>query len=181
MKQLLCICFLFLCASINAHAQDAEPLEFSEVVQATGVSKDELYNRARNWVVQTYNSANDVIQLADKESGQITVKALILSKFKIFNMKTAYTMSIYIKDGRYKYIFSDFILTATSPQHTKPAEFGLLTTAIDAPKMGPYYWRSHVQKIWDIAKLEVQNLRETQIISLKSAMSTETETQSDDW
>ena len=57
-------------------AQDVAPLTYSEVIQVDGVSKDELYNRAKQWFVATYGDATKVIQNEDKESGIITGKAI---------------------------------------------------------------------------------------------------------
>lgn len=51
---------------------DVLPLEkrkvsYSEVVQVEGATQSELYKRAKVWFVNAFRSANDVIQLDDKE------------------------------------------------------------------------------------------------------------------
>lgn len=179
MKQLLCICFLFLCVSINAHAQDAEPLEFSEVVQATGVSKDELYNRAKNWVVRVYNNPQKVIQLDDRTNGQISVKGLFTYPFRGCKNNINYTLSLYVKEGRYKFEMHDIYFTAFGSAGNQ-IDFGLLTPNPEVPKMRGYI-RGTMQKLWHEAQLKSEQYSTSVLESLKTAMSTETETQSDDW
>lgn len=44
---------------------------YTGIVQVDSVSKDELYKRAKRWFVDTYKSAKAVIELDDKENGEI--------------------------------------------------------------------------------------------------------------
>jgi len=88
-------------------------ITYTDVVKVDSVSKDELYNRAKRWFVDNYNSSKDVIQLDDKENGEIIAKGF----FEEFWQVTAYSgmnvnvwqkIQIQIKDGRYKYEITDF-------------------------------------------------------------------------
>ena len=47
---------------------------YSEIVKVDSTSSPELYLRAKTWFVRNFNSANNVIQLDDKESGKIIGK-----------------------------------------------------------------------------------------------------------
>ena len=64
--------------SINSYSQeklvDILPLVngevvYTEVIKVDSLNAKELYNRAKKWIVLNYKSANDVIQLDDKEDG----------------------------------------------------------------------------------------------------------------
>lgn len=132
MKKLLFIATLFFCLTANAQQDEKmhgilpvknEKICYSEVVEVPGVSKDELYNRAYTWFVKTYKSAKDVIQMADKESGKIIGKGWFTHPFS--KIKTEHSVTIMVKDGRYKYIITDFIF------NDKMVIAGLLTTFND--------------------------------------------------
>ena len=47
---------------------------YTDVIQLQGVSKDEMYKRAKHWFVDTFNSGKDVIQLDDKKNGEVIGK-----------------------------------------------------------------------------------------------------------
>jgi hypothetical protein len=52
-------------------------LEFSEVVQAPNVKADELFSRAKEWVVTTLLTSNEVLQVVDKENGILIGKGSV--------------------------------------------------------------------------------------------------------
>ncbi len=81
-------------------------------------NKTELYNRAMIWMAKNYVSANDVIQVSDKEEGRIIGKGTIRIDMSGLVERIVYvdhTISIYTKDGKYKYIITD--LSATFVDH----------------------------------------------------------------
>jgi len=115
---------------------------YGKVVIADGVSKDELFNRAKRWVALTYKSANDVIQLSDKDAGSLVAKGTILVPFPYngFVKTDSYlnhTLTIDIKDGKYRYELNDFIVRVIPPRGATYAgklQFTLLEVA-DRPMM----------------------------------------------
>lgn len=82
---------------------------YTEVVEVQNVDKKELYSRAKKWIVLKYKSANDVIQLDDKEDGTIIGKGNFNIKYYSRNPKIEHTIQIETKDGRFKYSISNFI------------------------------------------------------------------------
>jgi len=80
---------------------------YEEVVQAENFSKADLYSNALEWFALKYNSANDVIQLKDENSGKIIGKGLFKIVYYTRAPSIYHTISIYAKDGRYKYVISD--------------------------------------------------------------------------
>ena len=90
-------------------------IAYSEVVYVDSLtSKQVLFSRAREWFAKAYKSSTNVIQMEDKESGKIVGKALItVYMTTVFGSHEEsgninYTITIYVKDGRYKYEITDF-------------------------------------------------------------------------
>jgi len=92
---------------------DILPLEngvvtYTAVIQVDSSDKNTLYIRAKKWFVETYNSARDVIQLDDKENGEITGKGNFKISYYTRDPYISHTVSIFVKDGRYKYVVTGF-------------------------------------------------------------------------
>lgn len=49
-------------------------LNYNEVVQVDTIKKDELYLRSKQFFVDVFKSANDVIQMDDKDAGVVVGK-----------------------------------------------------------------------------------------------------------
>jgi hypothetical protein len=118
---------LFLILTVIVKAQNlpydslTRKVVYSEVVQVDSASKNDLYLRCRAWFAKTFLSANNVIQMDDKEAGRIIGRAATKSSFVYFlvNFKFTlyYTIAVTIKDGRYKYELSDFIAQDDATQY----------------------------------------------------------------
>lgn len=127
MKTLL---FLLLLISINSLGQDEDaelpkfdknqpvPLPvvdgkvlYTGIIKADSVSKTELYNRAKTFFVKSYKSANDVIQLDDKESGQLVIKGI----FKVSSLSIRHTFSVGVKEGKYRYELGSLVVLSSPP------------------------------------------------------------------
>ncbi len=62
-----------------------------------------MYKKAKKWFISTYKSAKDVIQLDDQEGGEITGKGNFKVNYYSREPYISHTISVYVKDGRYKY------------------------------------------------------------------------------
>lgn len=122
MKKKHCILNLVICiiASINfSKAQDinlpfdsiTKEITYSEIVKVDSATKEELFYRARTWFVKTYADAKNVIQIQDKESGEIVGKGSSKIPFMISYILLNHAIYIYAKDGRYKYIITELTTT----------------------------------------------------------------------
>ncbi len=103
----LYIYFLLMILSFSAIGQNGK-YDILEVVEVDNTSKEELYNRAIQWFSTAYKSANDVIQLADKEQGVIIGKGAVVTYIKVLGSQhdaglVYYTITISAKDNKYKY------------------------------------------------------------------------------
>jgi len=92
---------------------DLTSLIYEEVVSMEGISKDILFERIERYIVDGYVSSNEVVQLNDKEKGNIIVKGVGITRtdgFFGFNIYVPHTLDIKVKDGRYKYILKSSTL-----------------------------------------------------------------------
>ncbi|PCH93895.1 MAG: hypothetical protein COB85_06270 [Bacteroidetes bacterium] len=104
--------FLFLLYSSSLFAQDELPIgtsglvEYTEVVDVTGLSKGELYANAKAWFASSYKSPN-VIKSEDAMNGTIKAKSMFKIKSKPGGVDEGgfiyYLLNLDIKEARYKY------------------------------------------------------------------------------
>ena len=76
MKTMYLIPLLLLYACSPSLISFTEDERFIEVIDVPG-SKNELYLKANDWMIQTFNSAESVIQHSDKEEGVVIGKYLM--------------------------------------------------------------------------------------------------------
>ena len=131
-------------------------VEFTDVVLADSLTKDVLFDNAKRWFVVAFKDAKEVIQLMDKENGEIIGKGVFSynSSFAYGSATTKgyinFTVKIIVKDGRYKYLFTHFIHTGSTYVSTygnAPAQsFGLITSNAQCSNEGQlnYNWRVRV-------------------------------------
>lgn len=87
---------------------------FTEIIKVDSVSKDELYSRAREWFARTFVSSKNVLEMDDRQAGKLIGNGA-KSGFYYGLLMTpvdytlTYEISVYIKDGRYKYEIADFV------------------------------------------------------------------------
>lgn len=99
--------------------------QYREVVTVNGATKDQLFDKARQWFVSNYKDASEVLQVQDKESGTLVGKGLFIVNFQGGPRKVFHTVSIDCKDGKYRVTITDFMLKF-SPAYTEKS-FELLT------------------------------------------------------
>lgn len=105
-------------------------INYNGVVQIDSVSAKELYFRSKQFFVNTFKSANDVIQMDDKEAGIIVGKGFNDIYIKIVASPTAlqmwYSIKIQSKEGRYRYEIYDINFKSYPSQYaassSSPAE-----------------------------------------------------------
>ena len=105
MKKLLFA--LLFCLPLAGFSQS---FNYSEVVEVKGVDKNALYQRAIEWVNENFKSAKAAIQVADKEAGNIMAKGSMELALPAEDF-VSFSLSIMVKDGKYKYIMKDFYHT----------------------------------------------------------------------
>ncbi len=163
---------------------------YSEVVYVDSIiNKQILFSNAREWFAKTYKSSTDVIQMEDKESGKIVGKALMLVYHKAFGSNYPsgyinYTISLYIKDGRYKYEITNFYHTGQYVSAGGTAygsvipDYGSCDKMINTTDkvMGMSY-----QKTYNYYLYQMDNNIKDLILNLKENMKVSTNIKKDEW
>lgn len=93
---------------------ETKKITFTEVVELP-VKMDDLYSRAKTWFVTGSGATKLALELDDKETGKMigkvvnaqAVKNPPMGMFEVGNV--SYTVTIIVKEGKYKYTFTDFI------------------------------------------------------------------------
>lgn len=183
-KQFLILMTAGLIYSCNLFGQDKLlgilPLKdgkvtYVDVVQVDSISKDELYKRTKRWFIDTYKSAKDVIQLDDKENGEVIGKGFFETYWQITfysgqNINVWQTIKVQVKDGRYRYEITDFNVK----YYVSPSQYTSATN-VDMPlETWNQVREENCKKIYTKIDAEVQLL----IISLEKFVKMQPK---DDW
>ncbi len=111
----LTVLFFMGCASTPPEYAPSENLFIQEVSEVPGFSKEELFNGARIWVAESFSSALDVIQYANRDQGVIVGKTSIpherTSQFGGPNrFELRFTVVAETKDDKIRTTFKDLRL-----------------------------------------------------------------------
>lgn len=148
-------------------------ITYSEVPEVAGATKDQLFDRAMKWGTDYYKNFAEKLRKQDKTAGEIE----IFARFPFYaydkkGVKTTsrqglaqYTLTIKLKDGRYKYTVTDLNMKATSYQPLEPW--------LDREDSNA---RNHSFYLTDID----EEIREV-LKGLKAALASDGEGSSDDW
>lgn len=94
---------------LDVFPQQNGKVTYSAVIQTEGFSKDELHKRAKRWVANNCETIK-----IDDEDLIVCQGVFVMRIYQIFggydNLYVTQTMTIQLKDGRYKYEISDFRL-----------------------------------------------------------------------
>ena len=89
---------LFSCASYQSLPVDQ--LQITKIIDVPNINKNQLYIRVNEWFVNSFNSAESVIEFQDKEAGKIMGKYTFDSFVSLYNYRIKQTISVDIKDGK---------------------------------------------------------------------------------
>jgi hypothetical protein len=145
-------------------------ITYTGIVQANG-TQSELYSRAREWFAKTYNSAQSVIQMDN--NSEIVGKALMQVYDKGKCGFINYTISVFFKDGKYKYEITNLYHTG---EQRPPTYIGSQYVASQpVPDYGNCESMLHGknkmwQRFYDKLLNQMDNNIKSLITSLKEAM-----------
>jgi len=175
-KTIFLICIGLLIGNIDfANAQEVQNvqlpinketnlIEYTELVTVDStMTQDELYTKAREWMALNFKSANSVIQMDDKNAGIIIGKGNIPvtgGKY-LADGKIDFTLKIQVKNGRFKYWFTDFVHASYKEGYSG----GHLEN--DKPACGNFFM---LKKGWTQVKEITDTDVKSMIISIKSAL-----------
>jgi hypothetical protein len=145
---------------------------YTEIVNIdSSLTQEQLYLNAREWFARSFRSANDVIQMDDKDAGKLIGKGnfVIPGGMYLADGRVRFTISVFTKEGRYKYEITDFVHIANDNTYSG----GNLEN--EKPDCGNF---NMVKKGW----LQVKEITQTKvndiITDLKNSMN---KTDSDVW
>jgi hypothetical protein len=150
-------------------------ITFTHVDTAASISKDLIYSRAKIWIANYYKSAKAVINMDDKESGILKIKALNIQprmrKGFLFEHYTFYDLYIYIKEGKFKSVINSMAISPAfkdqaPPQQGRPVELILLFSKDDKKEMRQYESRKEIAE-------DLRQMANNIFTSLSRAVSTE--------
>lgn len=160
------------------------PLAYSDVVTVENVSKDVLYSRAQVWFGTTFTEPKGAILVQDYVTGTISARGQYVSRYlknmygvdlKDYPCYTHFKLSVYVKDGRYKYEFSEFIEQCSSKNDPG---VGLLTDSEsydgDASK------KKYFDKVWGETKSAAESIKSSLVGRLNAALNLP-DTNNQDW
>lgn len=157
----------------------AQPIEFKGIIKVDSskgtVTKDELFDRASQWVAMNYNSANNVTQYSDKSAGTLIVKAVFdYLQFGVLAEQTHYvnyTLKLSFKDNRVKYEVVDFY---------DKQMYGEVTMQVPVPsRVNTKGAKKYHQKHWSGMQLKCLEYGDMIVAQLKSSL--EIPSQKNDW
>lgn len=175
MKSILMLAAVSL-LTLTLQAQDSL-LTYSAVVQTEGATKEQLFTRARQWFNDAWKSSKDVLQITDKETGELSGKGIISSYYDYKPPMGApvkptvdyyVKVSVLVKDGRYKYEFTSF----------RPVEgnaggmdvLGTLTTSKTSPVKFAYTSQKKSDAMYQSLKMHLDERMAEMIASLNKSM-----------
>jgi hypothetical protein len=175
------ILFMLFAVKSNLYCQEF-PLDsktnlytFTDVVIVKdSVSKDELFNRSKNCFVSLFKNSQKVIQEENRENGVIVGKGNIKVYAKALGMTAPagyvnFTISLYVKNGRYKYIISNFIHEGSGSNMPSVGN-------LENEKPGSFSWTN---KQWNDVKNQVYNEIDNIIVTIKLEMNKKSEIKND--
>ena len=139
----------------------------------TSLNKQELFYRAIEWFAKTCNSSTKVIQMEDKESGVIVGKALMQVYRKSLDNDYKcgfinFSISVYFKDGRYKYEITGFYYTGPDDNPIIPD--GACETWINDKIKYPLMSQKGIQKILNYYLKQLDDNTKALIIDLEETL-----------
>ncbi len=101
-----------------------------------------LFERGREWFNDNFKSAKEVLQITDKENGELSGKGIMEIHYvfkymgkREFTSNVRFQMSVWVKDGKYKYELKNFNI----PGDSESIAFGLITTSNETNVKFPGY------------------------------------------
>ncbi|WPY97634.1 DUF4468 domain-containing protein [Christiangramia sp. OXR-203] len=146
-------------------------LYYSEVIQVENADKNELYLRSKQFFAEIFKSANDVIQMDDKDSGIIIGKGFNDIYITVIGIATPiqmwYSIKIQSKDDRYKYDIYDIYFKSY------PGQYGVTTTSAEKMFDKEKYYKNNGKPRNVLEKYKIET--EAKIKNLESAIKSKME------
>ena len=166
---------ILLMTSLNCVAQEytLEEKTITSVFEIEGKAKAEIFSSINKWIALNYNSAQNVVQLNDKESGNIIVKGINEAVYKnvmkelypknkymqeFSTVKFNHTVEINVKDNKFRIIYTltDIITPESIGGYKLESQYNMIFNMIDftglkQDKIDNY--NNYVEELWKKAMI----------------------------
>lgn len=161
-----------------------QPLTFDGVINVDGASKTELFNRAKLWFINAFVDSKEVLQMENFDEGQLIGKGSIpfsqsfLMGSDLTRGSIKFTIKLFFRDGRYKYVITDFSNEPYYPKYKNM--FGTISTDYYCPYKtdGNQKWSN---RVWWELKSTIYDRIPSAISNLDSEMRIPIESEEDNW
>lgn len=128
-------------------------IKFERIFNFDSLSKDQLYSRAKTWFVENYKSANDVLQMDDKESGRLIAKGIhvyVVTDLVDFQFDLWHQLKVYVKDNKAKIVLEGLKVEYSGVTMTMKELVSdeVLYKKNGKPKKGPKQHKENLLKFW---------------------------------
>lgn len=170
--------------------QQCREFEFTGVVSVDStITKNQLYQKSRQWFAEIFKSSKSVIENEDKDEGIIYGKGIIDMKDDAQGY-VSFALSIRCKDGRIKYTFNDFMqygarsvnIYGTTSSGSMTYDIGSLKQLTpDVSTMTCGMGKNRRDKMWMDIKSKAKRQTYYIIENLKEYMKKTTSKENDNW
>lgn len=166
--------FLLIALPLTSVAQFDTVISYSEVIQVPEASKDQLFYKGRQWFNDVFRDSKEVLQIADKETGELSGKGnfdfiyhyRFMKAMQSSVMQCHFLMNVWVKDGKYKYEITDL-----EPFDKTGASWsGVLSSSPEAKYRTPMVSQKKMNEYLAQIKIDVDAKVREIISSLKDAM-----------
>ncbi len=157
-------------------AQKDTIISFSEVVLLDSMTQNQLFQNARHWYNNTFKSSKEVLQIVDKETGELSGKGLLRSYYDFNSIQFGksyvcyyrFNIEIKVRENKYRYEFTNFIIDEV----LTPAigVFPVMTSSSECPKRYPGYGKAKTDGMYLSMKTQLESEMNVLINSLKQEM-----------
>lgn len=167
--------FLFFSLIFPTFIFAQEPLKFSEIITVDSVSKSELFIRGREWFNDNFKSSKDVLQIQDKETGELSGKGFFKVQYtsnylgkRNYDINVSFQVNLWVKEGKFKYEMINF--------QENEFIFGLITDSDEtnkkysgfSQKQLNYMYLSLKNNTIERAKIMIEDLKQKMSVKSKS-------------
>ena len=155
------ICFIVLlpllvsCGTMMGAKAPIEMRSIEQIIDIPNMTKENIYIKANSWFVETFNSAESVIEFQDKENGKIMGKYVYSYSEGVYTYDVRQVVDISIKDNKIKVSISNPYYKATSGLGEKYTNtvYRLLETQTGIDK-ARIEWKKLIESLVEYIKVE---------------------------
>lgn len=139
---------------VQSQSIDSTVYSFEGVVKLdSSLTQAALFKQARNWFNENFKSSKSAIEIADKETGEISGKGsfehtmVFINGFNYADGAVEFMVTINVKPGKYKYVINHFSHISYDRRY---ADFGTITKEAQSPERTWAVTKSMANKQWKI-------------------------------